>query len=503
MWRFSKHWILSSFFILAAGSFLLTIWGVQHQPSANFYLLPTRGWELAIGAGIAFYFLFRKQTMRTLLAHRWVDELLGFTGLLMIAYATFAFDDKVPFPSHYTLVPTVGTGLIILFASGQTIVGRLLGCKPLVAIGLISYSAYLWHQPLLVFARHRSLTEPSELLMAFLAFLSLPLAYISWRYVEKPFRSKDTISRKAIFSFAIIGSVLFIGLGLLGVVSNGFENRSTDHREMSALADQKLQANRGLSDVCEDELTFSADCRTSDNPEILVWGDSIAMHLVQGILAANPDAHIMQVTKSVCGPIFDLAPVLEPEYPGAWAKNCLSFSEDVRQWLGQNSSVKYAVLSSLFSHYLDENNQLLSRSGELSSANTQQVFNALLNTLDELKRLGITPVIFSPLPTNGFDLGRCLLKSEQYGVGLDACNFAVSEIAPSVLEVYALLQLIKERYSVIFLDDLLCDDAQCVTHLDETYLFRDSVHLSIEGSMALGEKFNFYKLITNDPVQEF
>ncbi len=224
IWHFRKDWILGSFIVIAAISLATAQWGAYNKPIPTFYLLPTRGWELAIGAGIAYYFLYRKQTVRTLLSHKSVNEALGLLGLMMISYAVYVFDKGTPFPSLYALVPTVGTGLIILFSSSQTMVGRLLSIKPLVAVGLISYGAYLWHWPLLVFARHLSLTEPSELTFAILALLSFPLAYLSWRYIEKPFRTKSIFSRKTIFTLSFIGSVLFITVGLAGHFSNGFED---------------------------------------------------------------------------------------------------------------------------------------------------------------------------------------------------------------------------------------------------------------------------------------
>ena len=224
IWNFRKDWILGSFIVIAAISLATAQWGAYNKPIPTFYLLPTRGWELAIGAGIAYYFLYRKQTVRTLLSHKSVNEALGLLGLLMISYAVYVFDKGTPFPSLYALVPTVGTGLIILFSSSQTMVGRLLSIKPLVAVGLISYGAYLWHWPLLVFARHLSITEPSELTFAILALLTFPLAYLSWRYIEKPFRTKSISSRKTIFTLSFIGSVLFITVGLAGHFSNGFED---------------------------------------------------------------------------------------------------------------------------------------------------------------------------------------------------------------------------------------------------------------------------------------
>ena len=498
MWRFRKRWILASFMLVAGISLATAQWGAYHKPSATFYFLPTRGWELAIGAGIAFYFLYRKQTIRTLLSHKLVDEILGLLGLLLIGYSVFAFDERIPFPSFYALVPTIGAGLIIVFSSSQTIVGRLLSIKPIVTIGLISYSAYLWHQPLLTFARHESITEPSELTYAVLAILSIPLAYLSWRYVEKPFRTKGTFSRKQIFLYSIIGSVVFIVVGLAGHFTDGFNSRNTNSVFSAQAIAHKLKINHGLSETCEGEFTLSRDCRTDDKPEILIWGDSYAMHLVQGIMASKPDAKIIQMTKSVCGPFFDVAPVIEPKYPVSWAKGCLEFTAKVRTWLKGNKTVKYAVLSSPFGKYLSTNHQLLSRSGELSYADAELASKEFERTLNELQQLGITPIVFSPPPANGINLGRCLAKAEWRGMSLDNCNFESGEISQDRLLVYKFLKTIKKNHSVVFLSDLICEDSRCITHFDNDFIFRDSWHLSHEGSAAVGEKFNFYNMIVGD-----
>ena len=225
MWRLRKRWILSSLMVIAAISLIAAQWGTYNDPSATFFLLHTRAWELAIGACLAFYFLYRKQTISTLLSHKPINETFSLIGLIMIVYAVFAFDDAVPFPGVYALIPTVGSGLIILFSSQQTLVGRLLGTKLLVGIGLISYSAYLWHYPLFAFARNRSISKPSEILYLALAVLSIALAYFSWRYIEKPFRKKGGLSTQTVFTFATVGTAFFIVTGLVGHIAGGFESR--------------------------------------------------------------------------------------------------------------------------------------------------------------------------------------------------------------------------------------------------------------------------------------
>lgn len=117
MWRLRKQWILSSFVLLAIVSLLSSQWGAWNKPIANFFLLPFRAWELAIGAIIAFYFLRRKGTRGDLAIGKGVQEAAGVIGLILIGYSVLMFNEGTPFPSFYALVPTIGTGLIILFAT--------------------------------------------------------------------------------------------------------------------------------------------------------------------------------------------------------------------------------------------------------------------------------------------------------------------------------------------------------------------------------------------------
>jgi peptidoglycan/LPS O-acetylase OafA/YrhL len=498
MWRFRKRWIFSSLIAIAAGSLVVAQWGAHNNPTASFFLLLTRGWELAIGAGIAFYFVYRKPTPHPILSHKAVAEVLGMLGLLMIGYAISTFDETVPFPSFYALAPTLGAGLIILFASPGTFVGRLLGARLPVGIGLVSYSAYLWHQPLFAFARHTSLTEPSEQTFAALAILSFPLAYLSWRYVERPFRQKDKVSRKTIFTFAATGSLAFILIGVAGHMTGGFLQRSIQSAATPQSLEAKLRVNYGLSPACKEVLPVSSDCRTSDKPEILIWGDSFARHLTQGIMASNPDAKIIQMTKSGCGPLFDLAPFSEHERTISSAKRCLAFTGQVREWLKTNDTVEYVVVSSPFSQYLLEDRVLLLRSGELVEADMELAVREFKKTLDELQAMGVTPIVFSPPPSNGIDLGRCLARAEWFGKDLGQCNFHIDEMSQHRLEVYRFLEAIKKHHRVIRLDDLMCNSDLCKAHLGETFLYRDSGHLSLEGSAALGKRYDFHRMITND-----
>ncbi|MCC6274951.1 MAG: acyltransferase, partial [Leptospiraceae bacterium] len=302
-WRFGKRRIFILLLIVFVASFVSAQLGASSRPAATFFLLPTRGWELLIGAFTAFY-LYRSNRVEF---SGWFREIGSWLGVALIFFSVFAYSEATPFPGIYALVPTVGTMLIILFATQSTTTGRFLGNKYFVGIGLISYSAYLWHQPLFAFARQRSLVEPGHQVFAILSVTSLILAYFSWRYIETPFRKKGYIRRSKIFAYAFCLTVFFIGVGLVGHITEGVFCRQNIANTMQL--DARVAANHGLSADCAGGYIESSNCMTDKNPEVLVWGNSYAMHLVQGLIASNPKIKLVQKTISVCGPIFDIAPI--------------------------------------------------------------------------------------------------------------------------------------------------------------------------------------------------
>jgi peptidoglycan/LPS O-acetylase OafA/YrhL len=203
-WKFGKQFILKSVFILAIVSLLLSELGSRYFPGANFYLAPSRVWELFCGSIAAFYIIKRGVV---------ANNFFALLGLVFILCAIFIFDHKTPFPSLFTLFPVIGALLIILFANQQTIVGKLLSTRIPVAIGLISYSAYLFHQPIFAFTR-MWWAKPSSELMLVLTIVVFILAYLSWRFIEKPFRNNKKINQNQVLYSAILSIVLMISLAV-------------------------------------------------------------------------------------------------------------------------------------------------------------------------------------------------------------------------------------------------------------------------------------------------
>jgi len=276
-WRLGIKWVLILLSIVFLVSLGVAVWGTQYAAhpkiiSGAFFLLPTRGWELLIGVFAAFYLKYN-----THLKSHTLNQMLSLLGFGMIAYSIIAFDKTTPFPSLYALIPTIGTGLLILCAVPKTLVHRLLSLKYIVGIGLISYSAYLWHQPLFAFARI-FFNEVSLYIFITLILITFLAAYLTWKYIESPFRSKQSISRNNVFIGSFVLAILFIAIGLRGQVKEGFESRINYNGsdKIEAIAQEwefsDYPRHRLIKRTINNHL--SVGNTSLNNPAILIIGDS-------------------------------------------------------------------------------------------------------------------------------------------------------------------------------------------------------------------------------------
>ncbi len=213
LWKFGAPVVVKSLLIISIISLVSAELLMTRFEGAAFFLLPGRAWELLVGSLCALY-LKRGNILPTNIVF---FHLLGLIGLAMIAVPIFVYDLHTPFPGLSALPPVIGTALVILFAQEKTFTAQFLQLKPLVAVGLISYSAYLWHQPLFAFIRHRSIEEPTAVEFSGLVAVVLGLSYFTYRFVETPFRNRDVIGVKSIawFSMAALSSLIIIG-GVIG-----------------------------------------------------------------------------------------------------------------------------------------------------------------------------------------------------------------------------------------------------------------------------------------------
>ena len=272
-WRFRKHrvfWMIVGF---AGISFALSEWGWRNSATANFYLAPTRVWELLAGSIVAF--VVRKRGVRD-------NNILALLGIVAITVPIMTYDESTPFPSSYSLVPVIGVMLLVLFAGSDTFVAKFLSTKVMVGIGLISYSAYLWQQPLFAFAHIRSMKVPGQPLMAVLAAGSILLAALSWRLVEQPFRKKHGVikSRTSVLFLSITLVFVFSTIGIGGHIGGGYPSRLTSDivvidSAASSVNPYRRSCTLGVqNDIIEHPISGCEDFVIAETVPVMLIGDS-------------------------------------------------------------------------------------------------------------------------------------------------------------------------------------------------------------------------------------
>lgn len=451
MWRFGRTWIV---YVLMGGatiSLIIAQWSSAHNPSAAFFLLPSRGWELLLGSFIA----FSSETQKSLNKNHSVNQVLSILGITLIVFSIFYFDKYTPFPSVWALIPTLGAALIIMFSTKDTFSAKLFGNKVLVGIGLISFSAYLWHQPLFAFNRILSYQEPSKISFLGLSILALIFAFLTWQCIEKPFRAKNRFSRATIFSVSIVGSMAFILFGILGHINSGYPERDPFFK--------RLVNNVGLSLKCNGNTSINATCSTSATPEFAFLGNSYAMHLVDGFKTLYPDKSFVQLTQDSCSP-YSYSRVGETKNAGKLA--CSEFLNLALSTIRNTASIKTVFISSPF--------------GDLVKDENVQAFEKTIkNLLAANKRV----IIIGAPPSNGTNFGKCFMH-HQTTQDFEQCNFKRKSLESAYFDSVSRLKSLALKNNIKFLDltNILCDTHLCKTSVGDILIYRDSGHLSVEGS---------------------
>jgi peptidoglycan/LPS O-acetylase OafA/YrhL len=483
--RWRRTWLPAAVALCAVASLAASILGTRLAPTAAFYLLPTRGWELLLGVALALNLVPPLGSQR-------LREAAAFAGMAMIVAAVALFDAQTPFPGAAALLPCLGTALLIHAGSGaETLVGRLLSLRWMVFVGLISYSLYLWHWPVLAFLRqgYGSVALPPAVALAAVA-ASVLLAVLSWRFVERPFRQRGRIGRAQIFRLAAGGSVAVLALGLVVSALQGLPWRIDATTQALAATAQDREEIR---QACMDRLPDDRLCvvgRPGATPSVLLWGDSHAGALMPALEVALDAAGLSGyvASHSAC------APLLGVRRADAYnADHCVRFNDALLRMVeARAGEIHTVVLAGRWPLNVSGERApgedgapavlaSLEPAGSDPAGNAAIFRRGLAAMVARLKASGLRVVILGGVPEIGWDVPALLASRLRLGLPLPPVPM-LDEVKARHADADAILAAVarEEGAEVVPLVPLLCRPA-CDVRERDLLLYADDDHLSIRG----------------------
>jgi peptidoglycan/LPS O-acetylase OafA/YrhL len=493
-WRVSKKSIVWLLILMLGLSFFTAQWGSLNKPGATFYWLPTRAWELLVGSLTAFY-LSKKD--RCFLP-KFLSEVMGGVGLSFIFYSIFKFTGDTPFPGVYALLPTLGAAMLIIFSTSETLVGKFLGNKIFVFLGLISYSAYLWHQPILAFARYGAAEEPRATILLAIILATFVCAYLSWRYIEVPFRNRNNINRSGVFLFGAGGGAFLVSIGLLIVVNSGFPGRAAVPEEVK----ESFASNSPRKDCDVDRDLKGKDvdfCKVGDLsavPTIAVFGDSHSETMLSPFDSIAKELHLGVVHLGLggCPPLLGVD-VLNGNF--AYGV-CADIAKRQIKYVKENN-IKKVFLVSRWTLYTDGSYKGSgvfflgsNKTGARTRKDSREKFaRSIEKTVSEYRKLGVEVFIVEQAPQQ--KVNPVIATYRYYSGGrsndLDTFFLASSVRREEHFRLQGFTRFVFSKLdglagvSVVNLDSALCNNEVCYLGGNSKSYYEDDNHLSSVGAM--------------------
>lgn len=478
-----RRWLAPALFGALAGSLALAEWGAVHQPVAAFYLGPTRAWELLCGSVLALG-LVPRVTGRT------ASELLGWLGLASIAAGFVLLSADSRFPGVSALLPCLGAALLIHSAEvRQTWLARLLSVRAVVFVGLVSFSLYLWHWVLFVFARHLAMRELEAAEKVGLIALSVVVATVSWRFVEQPLRRWRWSGGAARVPRPVLvaaggSAVVLVGAGLALHAADGLPGRLPPEALAYAQGEHSYWARRA---DCDGQLCDVA-AQSSGRPAVLVWGDSHAAALAPAVaeLADAVGGRAVVAYKKICAPLVGYRDYGNRDW------NCDDFIAEVLEFV-RRERVETVVLHARWAWYVEGSRNEEARARHLQlvpdevspEANARAFSRMLVATVERLKALGARVDIVTSVPEVGFSAPELVARHVQFGRPVPAIPRESFERRQA--RAHALIEAAARHSAarVVHLHPLLCDPRQCAIARHGRVLYHDDDHLSLEGAREI------------------
>jgi peptidoglycan/LPS O-acetylase OafA/YrhL len=480
LWRLRTAFVLCA--LVAILSFALSVYATQHASLANFYLLPTRVWELLCGSLLAFGII---PSQRNVVVTEWLSAI----GLALILIPIFSLSPRTPFPGLSALSPVLGAALIVYLGGGAapTFVECLLALPAIRFVGLISYSLYLWHWPLIAFARYYWI-ELTSTSMVLLAVLSFAVAIPSWRYIEAPLRRRGAVfGRRRLFAVAGTISATLCAIGLMLYKTDGLPHRlPTDIANMA----EKGTYHGRWRDCGEDyssQRTAATLCvlgSAKAQPSFLLAGDSHAEAVAAALFESGESVGRAgyQITDTGYRPFLGYrkwGEVAKYEYLNRLIIEILDRHAEIRDVV----IPFYWRQATLLDTYVDDHDRRVS-----GISATKLGLTALFSRYPRKRFLLIISGPHSP-SFGGNPAARARWFGHQYAPVVEKAAFEAEEAKYSDV-ILALGEM--GNVTIARLSDYLCDQHECYGILNGNIAYSDDNHVSYSTSRLLDPQFRSF-----------
>ncbi|EJL7016593.1 acyltransferase [Vibrio cholerae] len=463
-------------------SFILNVIAIYTNPEVAFYSPFTRFWELLTGAFFSISLNYKSESKFVSISNdisSWIIrsknriEICSILGLSFLIIAMLITTKSQKFPGWYALLPTVGSLLIILSGPSAFVNRYILSSRPMVFIGLISFPLYLWHWPILVFSKAKTGQSLTEFNLLVLVFISIFLAWFTYRFVEKPLRF--TLDRRLAVIMLLWATTCISLISIYSMSNNGLASRfpeivqriigydGSDTTSGWRVGECHLLPKQGYSGFgsCDSE------AKSHEKPTLLLWGDSHAAHLYQGLIAHYSQKYrIIQKTASTCPPIGNMDIPTSP--------NCEGINAEMRQYI-ETEKPDRIILAAAWDVY---------------------DWKKLSSTIDWLKQIDVNQIdLVGPVPRWLDSLPRQALvyySNNKKGDIPVRMNYGLKENVKQLdIEMYTFAQLKNIDYLSPF--RILCNQEGCLVRVGQENMSLtafDSSHLTEDGADYVVSHFN-------------
>jgi peptidoglycan/LPS O-acetylase OafA/YrhL len=468
---------------LAIGSFAVCIWGSYHAGGANYFLAPSRAWELLLGGVLA-------TSGQRSLESRMANELLAVTALVSLAFVIHRYGPTIRYPGWYALAPCAASAILIQTGRRQsTLVGKLLSLRPFVFTGLISYSLYLWHYPVLVLANYYLLDEIHGFRLGILIVCIYIVAVASWKLIEMPIRKRQLLeSNRRFASWALIASIVILATGILFWTSDGLPWRFPAATQVRGNAwlwegDFLPKCEKLPLAVIASGRLCSVGSQDDDAIRGLVWGDSHAMVLLPAYerLARLHHMRLFIAVRYACRP---LVGAVNRQWNESDRKYCGGFNDAVAQAVRQLNP-RLLILNA---HWIDVDADIVSESSTDADPEDSNFKRGLRETLRATGSLNRSVCLVMDVPEFKYDLPIALGVARKRGIPEDFLKLTRAEAQEHFSGPDRDIRALAQQHSMLrYVDpkDTLCRGDSCIFESGGQLLYGDADHLSWTGAQFI------------------